>query len=394
MKSIEELELQGKRVFIRVDLNVPLDHGKVADATRIEACLPTIRYACEHGAKVVLASHLGRPKGQVQVGLSLKPVAAELERRLGCKVAMLEDCVGTKVAERVSALSQGEVALLENLRFHPEEEKNDPGFAAQLASLCDVYINDAFGAAHRAHASTEGIVAKVPSAAAGLLMLAEVEALTSLIDSPARPFITVLGGAKVSDKIGLIGNLLDKVSTLLIGGAMAYTFLKAMGVEVGTSRVEEDKLDLAAELLSRARAAGVSVELPSDHVAAAEFSETAKPVSVASADIPSPLMGLDIGPATRTRYTAALARAATVLWNGPMGVFEWEAFSEGTLSIAHAVADCPGHSVVGGGDSVAALAKSGRTADIDHVSTGGGASLELLEGKLLPGIAALEAGDK
>ena len=303
---------------------------------------------------------------------------------------MAPDCVGEATEKRVAALGDGDVVLLENLRFHAGEERNDPAFAKSLAKLADAYVNDAFGTAHRAHASTAGITEFVDDVAAGYLMKREIEMLAGLLESPNRPFVAIVGGAKVSDKIQLLTNMLEKVDSILVGGAMAYTFLKAQGHTVGTSRVETDKLDLAAELLERATRASVAIELPEDHIAAASFDEQADPVQVASADIPEGLMGLDIGEATRGRYARIIASAATVLWNGPMGVFEWERFAAGTLAVAEAVADSSAISVVGGGDSVAALEKSGRSGDITHVSTGGGASLELLEGRTLPGIAALE----
>jgi phosphoglycerate kinase len=391
MKTIEQVDLRGRRVFIRVDFNVPLEDGQVAESSRIVAALPTIRYAVEHGARVVLASHLGRPKGKPDPKYSLKPVATALGSLLGRQVTMAPDCIGKPVEDLVAAMSDGDVVLLENLRFHAEEETNDSAFAAALARLADVYINDAFGTAHRAHASTAGIVDHVRTAAAGFLLKKEVDALGGLLTGAASPFVAVVGGAKVSDKILLLENLLGRVSSILVGGAMAYTFLKAQGHAVGSSRVEEDKLDLASGVLLKAKAHGVAIELPSDHLCAAEFAETAKPVAVDSVDIPAGLMGLDIGHKTVARYAAVLAKAGTIFWNGPMGVFEWDAFSGGTMAIAAAVADSPAVSVVGGGDSVAALTKSGRTDDITHVSTGGGASLEMLEGRALPGVTALEA---
>jgi phosphoglycerate kinase len=391
MKTIEQVDLRGRRVFIRVDFNVPLEDGQVAESSRIVAALPTIRYAVEHGARVVLASHLGRPKGKPDPKYSLKPVATTLGSLLGRQVTMAPDCIGKPVEDLVAAMSDGDVVLLENLRFHAEEETNDSAFAAALARLADVYINDAFGTAHRAHASTAGIVDHVRTAAAGFLLKKEVDALGGLLTGAASPFVAVVGGAKVSDKILLLENLLGRVSSILVGGAMAYTFLKAQGHAVGSSRVEEDKLDLASGVLLKAKAHGVAIELPSDHLCAAEFAETAKPVAVDSVDIPAGLMGLDIGHKTVARYAAVLAKAGTIFWNGPMGVFEWDAFSGGTMAIAAAVADSPAVSVVGGGDSVAALTKSGRTNDITHVSTGGGASLEMLEGRALPGVTALEA---
>jgi phosphoglycerate kinase len=391
VRSIDQAELADKRVFIRVDFNVPLDGDRVTNNSRITNALPTLRHALDAGAKLVLASHLGRPKGERKPELSLAPVARELERLLGRPVVMAADCIGSEVDAQVAAMNPGDVVLLENLRFHAEEEKNDAEFAAALGRLADVYVNDAFGTAHRAHASTTGIVDHVDTAVAGFLMQREVEALSGLLEGTKRPFVAIVGGAKVSDKILLLENLLERVDAILVGGAMAYTFLKAQGHKVGTSRVEQDKLELAATLLEKAAARNVALELPNDHVVAAEFNADADAETVADVNIPEGKMGLDIGPFSRGRYGDRIMQAATILWNGPMGVFEWEAFSGGTMAVAEAVANSPAISVVGGGDSVAALMKSGRSDDITHVSTGGGASLEFLEGKLLPGIAALDA---
>jgi phosphoglycerate kinase len=390
MQTLDRLDLRGRRVFIRVDFNVPLAEGRVTDNSRIVEAIPTIRHALSAGGRVILASHLGRPKGKPNAALSLAPAAKELERLLGQPVLMVQDCIGSATEDLVRKLRDGDVAMLENLRFHPEEEANDPEFARRLAALADVYVNDAFGAAHRAHASTTGITRYVRTRAAGFLMKREVEMLGGLMKTPARPFVAIVGGAKVSDKIELLGSLIDRTDAVLVGGAMAYSLLSAQGHEVGTSRVEAEKLDLARNLLARAKARGVALELPVDHVAAREFKEDAEPIVVDTPAIGSGLMGLDIGPRTRQRYADMIRKAATVFWNGPMGVFEWARFAEGTMTIARAVADSAATSVVGGGDSVAALAKSGRTADITHVSTGGGASLELLEGRTLPGVAALE----
>jgi len=394
LKTIDEVDLSGKRVFIRVDFNVPLDGNRVTENSRIVSALPTIRHAVDSGARVLLASHLGRPKGKPNPDFSLAPVAAELERLLGKPVRIAPDCVGKRVAALVEGMRGGDVLLLENLRFHPEEEANDPEFSRELASLADVYVNDAFGTAHRAHASTVGMTRYVPVVAAGFLMQREVRALSGLLEAPKKPFVAIVGGAKVSDKIQLLTNLLARVDAILIGGAMAYTLLKAQGHAVGDSRVEQDKLELAASLLADAARSGVAIELPSDHVAAREFAESAEPVAVAGVDIGDGLMGLDIGPETRRRYRERIVAASTILWNGPMGVFEWPSFAAGTMAVAEAVADSDGVSVVGGGDSVAALSQSGRSADVTHVSTGGGASLEFLEGRTLPGIAALDAKEK
>ena len=389
LKYIDQLELAGKRTFIRADLNVPLKDGAITDQTRIEAALPTIQYAVAHGAKVVVASHLGRPKGKADPKYSLKPVAAALGELLHMKVVLAADCVGPEVEKLLAGLDRREVLLLENLRFHAEEEKNDPGFARQLAALADVYVNDAFGAAHRAHASTEGMAHLVPVRAAGLLMRKEVEALSRITNDPERPVVAILGGAKVSDKINVIEHLMTKVDMILIGGAMAYTFLKAAGHSIGDSLVEDDRLDVARDLLARAGKDRATLRLPVDHLVTTDLSGSA-PAQETGIDIPAGQKGVDIGPQTIDAYRAEIARAHTILWNGPMGIFEVDAFSKGTMAIANAVADAEAVSVVGGGDSIAALAKSGRSDDITHISTGGGASLEFLEGRTLPGLAALE----
>ncbi|HYC55275.1 MAG TPA: phosphoglycerate kinase [Candidatus Binatia bacterium] len=391
MKSIEQLALEGARVFIRVDFNVPIKNGRVTDATRIRGALETVRHARGRGAKVILASHLGRPDGRVKPELTLGPAAHELAAALETPVELLPDCVGPIVQQHVAAMAPRDVVLLENLRFHAEEEANDAAFSRELASLCDVYVNDAFGTAHRAHASTAGIVEHACDAAAGFLLFREVRALSMLLESPARPFAAIVGGAKVSDKIDLMRNMLGRIDDLLIGGAMAYTFLRARGVEVGASRVEEAKVEMARELMAEAEKRGVRIALPSDHVVAERFEESSPAKVTGGEAVESGWMGLDIGPSTQKRYAEILHRAATVFWNGPMGVFEWSAFAAGTLAVADAVASSGAHSLVGGGDSVAALAQSGRSGEISHISTGGGASLEFLEGKTLPGIAALEA---
>ena len=385
-RSITDLDLTGKRVFVRVDFNVPIKNGAITDDTRIRASLPTIQYALDHGAKaVILASHLGRPKGKPNPEYSLRPVAKRLEELVGQPVTFLEDYSGG--GEQPNGF-----VLLENLRFHAGEEKNDPAFAGQLAQMADVYINDAFGSAHRAHASTEGIVRHVKESAAGLLMAKEVEYLGRVLKSPDRPFVAILGGAKVSDKLEVIQNLVPRVDALLIGGAMAYTFLKARGLPVGKSLVEEELLDAAREIEQAATARGLRLELPVDHVVAPKL-EAGVPHEVLSVDDPAigDRMGLDIGPRTIARYREVLATARTVTWNGPMGVFEIDAFANGTIEIARAVADVKGTTVIGGGDSIAAVTKAGVTDRITHISTGGGASLEFLGGQQLPGVVALGA---
>jgi len=394
VRSVDELDVRGKRVFVRADLNVPLESGRITDATRIEATLPTIRWLLKDGGRVVLASHLGRPKGAPRPELSLRPVADFLAKALGVPVELAPDCVGDATERLVEAMRPGQVVLLENLRFHLEEEKNDDGFSRQLARLADVYVNDAFGAAHRAHASTVGMTRYVREKAAGFLLRREVEFLSRLLRAPEKPFVTVLGGAKVSDKIGVLENLLGRVQTFCIGGAMAYTFLKTQGKPVGRSRVEDDKLDTAAASLARAATSGVSVLLPVDHLAA-DRPEAGARTEVVSADrFPDTLLGVDIGPATIDAFSRQIRAAKTVLWNGPMGIFEIDAFSRGTMAIADAIAACSGTTVVGGGDSVAALRKSGKLDQVTHVSTGGGASLEFLEGRELPGIHALEEASR
>ena len=382
--SIRDLDLKNKRLFIRVDFNVPLLPGgqEISSDKRIKASLPTIKYALEQGAGLVLASHLGRPKGKPNPEMSLKPVAKRLEELLGKPVKMAPDCVGPEVEAMKPA--PGEILLLENLRFHPEEEKNDPAFAKQLASLCDLYVNDAFGTAHRAHASTVGMIQFVPQAAAGLLMDKELEYLGKATTNPARPCIAILGGAKVSDKIEVIQNLLKFVDKLLIGGAMAYTFMKAQGKPTGNSLVEADKVDLAKEILAASRE---KILLPVDHVVAAELKEGAANNAVKV--IAEGLMGLDIGPRTIELFSAEIAKAKTIIWNGPMGVFEKPPFDKGTVALAKAVAESGAISVVGGGDSEKAIKSAGIADKISHISTGGGASLEFLSGIELPGVAAL-----
>ncbi len=390
MRSVRDLDLSGKRVFLRADLNVPLAGGTIADATRIDATLPTIRLVLERGGRPVVASHLGRPKGARQPELSLKPVAEYLGKALGVPVTLAPDCVGEATERLVNAAPPGQVVLLENLRFHPEEEQNDDAFARQLARLADVYVDDAFGAVHRAHASTVGMTKYFRDKAAGLLLEREVKFLSALLEHPAQPFVAVLGGAKVSDKIGVIESLVQRVSTICIGGAMAYTFLRAEQKPVGRSRVEADKLDVAREVAIRATDRGVTLLLPVDHLAADKPEAGARTTVVDAEHFPADLIGVDIGPRTAEIYRARIVKAKTVLWNGPMGIFEIDAFAKGTIAIAEALAACKGTTVVGGGDSVAALRRAGKIDAVTHVSTGGGASLEFLEGRELPGLLALE----
>jgi phosphoglycerate kinase len=389
MRTVDQIESKGKRVFIRVDFNVPQDEkNNITDDTRILLSLPTIRFVSEAGGKVILASHLGRPKGKKDPKFSLAPVAKRLSQLLGKKVVLATDCIGEEVQKQIEGLKEGEVVLLENLRFHPEEEKNEETFAKALASLCDVYVNDAFGAAHRAHASTEGMTRFVKTVAAGFLMMKEVESLEKALANPQKPYVAILGGAKVSDKIGVIQNLVDKVTTLLIGGGMAYTFLKAKGFQVGKSLVEEDQIGFSLNLLEKAKGK-IKFLLPSDHIAAERMDIQAKREVVKNDKIPSGWVCLDIGPETVKTFSEEIKSAKTIVWNGPMGVFELEPFSQGTFAIAKAIANSSAFSIVGGGDSVAAVNQAGVADKISHISTGGGASLEFLEGKKLPGIEAL-----
>lgn len=388
-KSIKDVELQGKRVFCRVDFNVPLKDGYVTDDTRIRAALPTIKYLVENGAKVILASHLGRPKGQVVEELRLTPVAKRLSELLGKDVKKANEAYGESVKAEIAKMENGDVLLLENVRFYPGEEKNDPELAKEFAALADLYVNDAFGAAHRAHASTEGIAHYLP-AVSGFLMQKELDVLGKALSNPERPFTAIIGGAKVKDKIGVIDNLLDKVDNLIIGGGLAYTFVKAQGHEIGKSLLEEDKIDLAKSFMAKAKEKGVNFYMPVDAVVADEFSETANKKEVAIEEIPADWQALDIGPKTVELYAKVIKESKLVIWNGPMGVFEMDAYANGTKGVAEALAAATGtYSIIGGGDSAAAVEKFHLAEKMDHISTGGGASLEFMEGKTLPGVAAL-----
>ena len=389
-KTIEDVNVSGKRVLVRVDFNVPMDDNKkITDENRIMGALPTINYLLKHGAKVVLCSHMGRPKGEFNMKYSLAPVAERLSQLLGQEVKMAKDVIGPDADATVASLKDGEVCLLENLRFQKEVEKNDPEFAKKLASYGDLYVNDAFGTAHRAHASTEGVTHYLPSVC-GYLIEKELRIMGGALENPERPFLAILGGAKVSDKIGVINNLLEKVDVLIIGGGMAYTFQKAMGGHIGNSLCEEDKLELAKELLARAAYKGKRIVLPVDNEAGNSFSNDCLHITVHSQEIPDGFEGMDIGPVTREMFVNEVKRAHTIIWNGPMGVSEFPVFAEGTRAVAQAVAENPGITIIGGGDSAAAIQKLGFADKVTHVSTGGGASLEFLEGIELPGVAALD----
>ena len=389
-KTVRDIDVAGKKVLVRCDFNVPLDGetGTITDNRRIRAAIPTIQYLIDHNAKVILCSHLGRPKGEANPKYSLKPVAEELSKLLGKEVKLAKDVIGEDAQKLTSEIKEGEVVLLENVRFHKEEEKNDPEFAKELASFAEIYVNDAFGTAHRAHASTAGVADYLP-AVSGFLIEKELEFLGSSLENPVRPFVAILGGAKVSDKIGVIENLIEKVDTLIIGGGMAYTFYKAQGHHIGTSICEEDKLDLATSLLKKAEEKGVKLLLPVDNHVSSEYSNDGEDRFVESTEIPDGFMGLDIGPKTIENFKNAIKNAKTVLWNGPLGVTEFSKFAEGTRAIATALAESDAVTIIGGGDSAAAVEKMGLADKMTHISTGGGASLEFLEGKVLPGIDCL-----
>ena len=389
-KSVEDIDVSGKKVIVRCDFNVPQDeNGRITDDKRIVAALPTIKYLLEHNAAVILCSHLGRPKGEFKMKYSLAPVAERLSELLGQKVTLAKDVIGEDAKKLAAALKPGEAMLLENVRFHKEEEKNDPAFAKELASMAEIYVNDAFGTAHRAHASTAGIADYLP-AVCGFLIQKEISIMGKALADPARPFVAILGGAKVSDKIGVINNLIEKCDTIIIGGGMSYTFMKAMGKEIGTSLCEEDKLDLAKDLMKKAEDKGAKLLLPVDTVCADHFAADATPVVYDAGALPADMMGLDIGPKTIELFSDAVKDAGTVVWNGPMGVFEFDAFAVGTKAVAKAIAASHAVSIIGGGDSAAAVEKLGFADKMTHISTGGGASLEFLEGLELPGIACLE----
>ncbi len=387
-KTMKDIDVKGKRVFVRVDFNVPMADGAITDETRIRAAIPTIEYLVEQGAKVILASHLGRPKGEVKEDMRLTAVGVRLAELIGKPVTKLDESIGQEVEEAVANMQNGDIILLENVRFHAGEEKNDPALAEQFAKLADVYVNDAFGAAHRAHASTEGIAKHVP-AVSGFLMQKELDVLGKALSNPEHPFTAIIGGAKVKDKIGVIESLLEKVDHLIIGGGLSFTFIKAQGHDIGKSLLEEDKIDLAKSFIEKAKAKGVQLHMPIDAVVANEFSKDAETQIVDVDAIPADWMGLDIGPKTAAKYAEVIKDSKLIIWNGPMGVFEMDKFANGTKTVADAMATTAGYTVIGGGDSAAAVEKFEVADKMDHISTGGGASLELMEGKELPGIVAL-----
>ena len=388
-KTVEDIDVAGKRVLVRCDFNVPFDgEGNISDPKRINEAMKTIKYLVDHKAKVILCSHLGRPKGEFNMKYSLAPVAAYLSKALGQEVKMAKDVIGESAKSIAASLQDGEVELIENVRFHKEEEKNDPAFAKELASMAEIYVNDAFGTAHRAHASTAGVADYLP-AVCGYLIQKEISIMGGALADPKRPFVAILGGAKVSDKIGVINNLIDKVDTLIIGGGMAYTFMKSLGYSIGTSICEDDKVEMAKDMMAKAKEKGVAFLIPEDTVIADKYDANAEAKIVPSDSIPDDWMGLDIGPKTREKFAAAIKNAGTVVWNGPMGVSEWEKFAAGTIAVANAVAESGAISIIGGGDSAAAVEKLGFADKMTHISTGGGASLEFLEGKELPGVACL-----
>jgi phosphoglycerate kinase len=387
-KTMKDIDVKGKRVFVRVDFNVPMADGVITDETRIRAAIPTIEYLVEQGAKVILASHLGRPKGEVKEDMRLTAVGVRLAELMAKPVTKLDESIGQVVEEAVANMQNGDMILLENVRFHAGEEKNDPALAEQFAKLADVYVNDAFGAAHRAHASTEGIAEHIP-AVSGFLMQKELDVLGKALSNPERPFTAIIGGAKVKDKIGVIESLLEKVDHLIIGGGLSFTFIKAQGYDIGKSLLEEDKIDLAKSFIEKAKAKGVQLHMPVDAVVANEFSKDAETKIVDVDAIPADWMGLDIGPKTAANYAEVIKNSKLIIWNGPMGVFEMDKFANGTKTVAGAMATTTGYTVIGGGDSAAAVEKFEVADKMDHISTGGGASLELMEGKELPGIVAL-----
>ena len=391
-KTVEDIDVKGKKVLVRCDFNVPLADGVITDDKRIRESVKTLKYLLDNGAAVVACSHLGRPKGEFNMKYSLAPVAERLSQLLGMDVIMASDVIGEDAKAKAAALKPGQIMLLENVRFHKEEEKNDPAFAKELASMADIYVNDAFGTAHRAHASTAGVADYLP-AVCGYLIQKEISIMGKALEDPKRPFVAILGGAKVSDKIGVIENLIDKVDTLIIGGGMAYTFMRSMGNSIGTSICEEDKLDLAREMMAKARAKGVNFIIPVDNIVGREYKPDTPFMRIYSDAIPDGWMGLDIGPTTQELFSKSLIGAGTVVWNGPMGVSEWDNFASGTIAVAKAVAESGAISIIGGGDSAAAVEKLGFADKMTHISTGGGASLEFLEGLSLPGIACLNDKD-